>query len=422
MPGSVPDDRPDLAAAVDLAAIRRAAALLAGHILRTPVIAAPRLSAASGARVSLKLENLQHTGSFKVRGAGVKLLSLDEAGRRRGVVAASAGNHAQGVAFHARALGVRAVIVMPEGTPFAKIAATQHFGAEIVLKGGSVADAASHAARLAAQEGLVLIPPFDDPLIVAGQGTVGLEIADQCPEVEIVIVPVGGGGLLAGIALALSETAPECAVYGVEVSAYPSLARSFGHDVPDRAGPTLAEGIAVDRAGALPTALARRLVKDVLLVSEREVELALERLLIEDKILSEGAAAASVAALLARPDLFRGRRVCLVISGGNIDARVVSTILLRGLYRSGRMVRLRVETSDRPGVLARIAGIIAEAGGNIVEVYHHRLFHDVPIKGADLDLVIEGRGRDHAEAMAGSIRAAGFPAVLLDTSGDDGHL
>jgi threonine dehydratase len=353
------------------------------------------------------------TGSFKERGALNKLKSLDAAQRSAGVIAMSAGNHAQGVAYHARRLGMPATIVMPEGTPFTKVERTEAHGARVVLRGDGLAEARRAAEEIAAAEGLALIHPYDDALIIAGQGTIGLELLEDRPDLDVVIVPIGGGGVIAGTALAAKALRPEIEVIGVEAALYPSMHHVIRGLPPEKGGQTIAEGIAVKEPGKLTKAIIEKLVADIVLVDEASLEGAIETLLVQQKLVVEGAGAAPLAALLADPKPYRGRRVALVLCGGNIDARLLASILMRGLVRAGRMVRLRVEISDQPGLLARVASVIGQKGGNIVEVYHQRLFQDVPVKLAELDVVVETRNPAHVGEILRALEAAGFPTRLL---------
>jgi len=398
---------------VTVADIRDARAAIAGAVAVTPLVPAARLSALTGAEVWLKLETLHPTGCFKERGALNRLKALPPDAARRGVIAMSAGNHAQGVAHHATRLGIPATIVMPEFTPFSKVMRTEAFGATVVLTGASLVEARRHAQTLAQRDGLTLIHPYDDPLIVAGQGTVGLELAEQMADIDTVVIPVGGGGLAAGIAVALSALRPEIALIGVESAQFPSLDHALRGLDPPAGGHTLAEGIAVAEIGVLPLALLRDRLARVATVAEDLIERAVQLLIEEEKIVAEGAGAAPLAALLGDQAAFRGRRIVLVVGGGNVDDRILASILMRGLVRDGRMVRLRVEIPDSPGVLAKITGLIGELGGNIVEIAHQRLFHDVPVKMAEVDAVLETRNPGHAEAIVARLREAGFPTRRL---------
>jgi len=408
---------------VTAAAVGDAAAAIAGAIARTPTIAAPALSELVGAELHLKLETVHRTGSFKERGALNKLLRLDVSQRRAGVVAMSAGNHAQGVAHHARRLGIPATIVMPEGTPFIKIDRTEAFGAAVVLKGDSLAAAREAADALARERGSVLVHPYDDPDVIAGQGTVALELLADCPDLDTLVVPIGGGGLISGVAVAAKALKPEIDIIGVQSTLYPSMYRLLrGQDPgPPAAAATLAEGIAVKEPGRLTRRIVKALVSEIRLVDEVMLEGAVEILLERQKLVVEGAGAAGVAAVLAAPERFRGRRIGIVITGGNMDARLLASILMRGLVREGRLVRLRCELPDVPGALSRLSGVVGKHAGNIVEVHHQRLFHDTSVKRAELDVVVETQNRRHVEVLIAALVAAGFPTQLLLSSADDQH-
>ena len=396
--------------------IRKAAALIQAHVVRTPCVAAPRLAALTGvAKLYLKLENQQFTGSFKDRGALNKLKSLTAGEARRGCIAMSAGNHAQGVAFHAQRLGIPATIVMPEGTPFTKVERTASFGARIVLKGDTIDAAATHARELAAAEHLVFVHPYDDPLIVAGQGTIGLEIIEDAPDVDTIVAPIGGGGLLGGIATAVKALKPSVEFYGVEAELYPSMHHAVKGMAPDNRGQTIADGIAVKSPGALTRAIIEKHVKELLLVEEDDLERAVHVLVEQQHLVAEGAGGAALACLMAYPEKFRGKTVALLISGGNIDARLLAQVLMRGLIQDGRVVTLRIEISDQPGVLAHVARLIGATGGNIIEIYHQRMFFDLPIKRADVDAVIETRNAQHVVEIIEALGKAGFPTRRLST-------
>jgi threonine dehydratase len=399
---------------VTLADIQAAARSIAGAVARTPAARSQTLSAVTGADVVVKFENLQFTASFKERGALVKLLSLSAEERRRGVIAMSAGNHAQGVAYHAARLGIPTTIVMPTSTPFNKVRHTQDFGARVLLHGADLSAAATHAETVAAAEHLVFVHPYDDPHIIAGQGTIALELLADFPDLDELVIPVGGGGLVAGNAVAAKAIKPNIRIVGVEVAAYPSLYHALRNEPSHAGGQTIAEGIAVASVGRIPLAVARQYVDEVVLVDEAAVERAVVMFLEVEKTVAEGAGAAGLAALLAYPDRFRGRKVGLILCGGNIDSRLLASILMRGLVRDGRVVRLRVEISDAPGTLALVAGLVGTSGGNIIEVYHQRLFGNVPVKSADLDLVVETRDREHVSEIVSAIQTAGFPVRLID--------
>ena len=412
-----------LTLAVTIADIRRAQTAISGAVAHTPTVRAAALSEMAGCEVFLKLETLHATGAFKERGALNKLLSLTEAERRAGVVAMSAGNHAQGVAYHARRLGIPATIVMPAGTPFTKIDRTEALGAKVVLKGQNLVDARRAADALARERGFVFVHPYDDPAVIAGQGTIALEMLADCPELDSLIVPIGGGGLISGIAVAAKALAPDIEIIGVQSALYPSMYRILRGEEPGLPveATTLAEGIAVKEPGELTRIIVAALVDAVRLVGERQLESAVEIMIERQKLIVEGAGAAGVAALLAEPERFRGRKVGIVLTGGNIDARLLASLLMRGLVRGGRLVRLRAELPDLPGVLSRVSGVIGGLGGNIVEVHHQRLFHDTSVKRAELDVVVETQNRRHVEVLIAALVADGFPTQLLLSSADDQH-
>ena len=407
---------------VTIADIEQAAAAIAGAVAHTPTIAAAALSERVGAEIWLKLETVHRTGSFKERGALNKLLSLGPAERRSGVVAMSAGNHAQGVAYHAQRLGIPATIVMPHGTPFIKIDRTEAFGARVVLEGDGLAAAREAAAALAREQSLVFIHPYDDPAVIAGQGTVALELLADRPDLDAIVVPIGGGGLVSGIAVAAKALAPDIEIIGAEAALYPAMYRVLhGEDpgMPDEPM-TLAEGIAVKEPGQLTRKIVSALVSQILLADEASLEHAVETLLEQQKLIAEGAGACAVAAVLRTPRRFAGKKVAIVISGGNIDGRLLASVLMRGLVREGRLVRLRSELPDVPGALSRVSGIIGKHAGNIVEVHHQRLFHDTSVKRAELDVVVETQNRRHVEVLIAALNKAGFPTrLLLTENGED---
>lgn len=393
--------------------IEAAAEVLAGAVIKTPTVPAPRLSAMTGCDITLKLENLQHTGSFKVRGALIMLNSLDKKQARKGVVACSAGNHAQGVAFHAQRLGIPATIVMPKPTPFTKIESTKALGANVVLHGETFDDAKAHADHLVETRGLTMIPPFDHPLIIAGQGTMGLEIMKSAPELETLVVPIGGGGMISGIAIAAKHINPKIEIVGVQTAFYPSMKHVIEGTFSPNSGATLAEGIAVKEPGQITRKYVEKLVDRIDVVSEKMIERAVHQLLSIEKLVAEGAGAAGLAAIISNPRLFEGRKVGIVISGANIDNRLLSSLLLRGLVEDGRLVRLRMEINDQPGSLARVSSLIGEAGANIIEVFHQRLLHDVPLKMAELDIVIETRDKQHVAEVVEMLNKAGYVTRLM---------
>jgi threonine dehydratase len=361
------------------------------------------LSALSGAEIWLKLDNLQVTGAFKERGAANRLSLLSEDERGRGVVAMSAGNHAQAVARHAHLLGIAATIVMPKFTPATKVTRTASWGAKVVLHGETLAEAAAYAHELEDSAGLVFIHPYDDPAVMAGQGTLALELLQDVPDLDALIIPVGGGGLLAGCLTAATALKPGIAVYGAEVETYAAMAQRLAGRSVSVGGPTIAEGIAVRDIGEAPFELVRRRVTDVLVIPERAIEEAIGLLVEGAKTVAEGAGAIGVAALLTYPERFRGKRVGIAITGGNIDARILSNVLLRTLLRDGRLLRLHLQIPDRPGVLADIAGKIGHIGGNIIEVSHQRLFASSSVQAAELEVMVEARDSAHAGAIMAAL-------------------
>jgi len=392
--------------------IRAAAAVLADQVIDTPCLYSRTLSAITGAEVYLKFENLQFTASFKERGALVKLASLSPAERAAGVLAVSAGNHAQGVAYHAKRLGLRAVIVMPRHTPHVKVEHTRAYGAEVILAGDNFDEAKAQGLALAAAHKLTLVHPYDDERVISGQGTVALEMLAREPALEVLVVPVGGGGLIAGMATAAKAAKPGIELYGVESENFPSMVCALRGEAAQFADNTIAEGIAVKQPGMLTLPIVRELVRDVLLVGEGEIEHAIVLLLEVEKTVVEGAGAAGLAALLAHPELFRGRRVGLVLSGGNIDPLMLSVIIERGMVRAGRLTRLTVELRDLPGALATVTACLAEANANIEEVHHQRAFTNLPLKTIEVEFVLQTRSREHVEEIICALRAAGFAASV----------
>jgi threonine dehydratase len=384
--------------------IRAAAQRISGAVERTPCVHSRTLSRLAGAEVFLKFENLQFTASFKERGALNKLLSLGEAERKRGVIAMSAGNHAQAVAYHSARLGIPATIVMPRGSPNTKIKNTQVHGATVVLEGENLYEAGRHARELASRHDLVFVHPYEDPLIIAGQGTLGLEMLDAVPELELIVVPVGGGGLISGIATAAKAIKPSIRILGVESRNYPSMHQRLAGIPVECGGDTIAEGIAVKDVGATALSIIRSLVDEVLVVEEETIERAVVALIEIEKTVAEGAGAAGLAALLQHGERFSGRRVGIPISGGNIDSRVLASVLMRGLVRDGRLVRLRVTMPDVSGSLAKVAAIIAEAGGNIVEIQHQRIFGTSSVRSPEVEFLVETRDRDHTDALVRALQ------------------
>jgi threonine dehydratase len=401
---------------VTLADIEAAAERIAGSVVRTPALAAPSLSESTGAHVTLKLETRQRTASFKDRGAANIMLQLSAAERARGVIAMSAGNHAQAVAYQATRLGVPATIVMPENTPFTKVRRTQQFGARAVLAGETLAEAAIRAHELAAEERLVLVHPYDDERIVAGQGTLGLELLRDVPDLDVLLIPIGGGGLISGTALAAKSLKPSLEIVGVQTQLYPSYYQIANGLPLVHGGQTIAEGIAVKSIGDVPLAIARDYVDDVLLVSEQSTERAILMLLEEEKLVAEGAGAIALGALLENEERFRGKRVGLVICGGNIDMGLLANVIARVRLREGRVVKMRVEINDRPGVLADVARLIGECGANILDVAHHRHFHDVSSKNADLDITFEARTPADVDVILAKLLDARYSPHVLETT------
>ena len=401
---------------VTLDDVRAAAASIDGAVVRTPTVQAPRLSEAVGGDIELhlKLENQQFTGSFKDRGSLYRLQGLDAEARKRGVVAASAGNHAQGVAHHAQRLGIPATIVMPERTPFVKVQRTEALGANVVCHGASVSESQRHADSLAKDDGMTLIHPFDDERVIAGQGTAGLELLADAPPLDVVVVPIGGGGLMSGVATVVKALSPKTRVVGVQTSLCPSMHHAIrGLDASQLDTDTIAEGIAVKQPGAITRPIIEKLVDDILLVDEDFIEHAVQQLTDIQSIIAEGAGAAGLAAVMQHPESFAGKRIGLIICGGNIDSRLLSTLLLRGLRREGRLARFVVVISDSPGVLGSVTSSIGAAGGNIVELLHQRLFSAVPAKRAELDIVVEARGLDHVMRIHEQLEANGFPTRII---------
>ncbi|MEN8195041.1 MAG: threonine ammonia-lyase [Pseudomonadota bacterium] len=400
--------------------IHATAARIAGQVVATPTVYSAALSDLHGVDIYLKLETLQRTGSFKDRGALAKLLSLDGAQARAGVIAVSAGNHAQGVAWHAQRLGIPATIVMPKGTPFNKIRRTEAFGAQVVLHGTDVSAAEPHAMALAEREGLTFVHPFADAAVIAGQGTVGLEMLEARPDLDVLILPVGGGGLMSGVATAAKAIKPGIELIGVEAAMYPAVHDALAGIETKAGGHTLAEGIAVKSPGEINLAIIRALCDGMILIGEPALEAAVVTMMESAKIMTEGAGAAPLAALAADRDRFAGRRVGLVVTGANIDSRLLASLLMRGLTRAGRMARLRILVPDEPGQLARVATEISGNGANIVEVYHQRLFSDVPAKQTELDVVVETRDENHIRQLMDLLTERGFETRRLsDTTREE---
>ena len=397
---------------VTLRDVEAAAATLAGFIKRTSFEHSRTLSDITGAEVWLKFENLQFTATFKERGALNRLSALSAKQGKQGVIAASAGNHAQGVAYHAARLSIPATIFVPVGTPTVKIENTRRHGATVIEGGATLEEAASLAREYGRSRGLTYIHPYDDPLIIAGQGTVALEMLASAPDLDVLIVPVGGGGLISGMAVAAKTLKPSIEVMGVQATLYPSMYNVIKAETLPMRGDTLAEGIAVKAPGVITSQIVRALVDDIVLVSEQDVEHALSLLLNIEKSVTEGAGAAGLAAVLADPARFKGRKLGLVLSGGNIDARLLSGVLTRQLAREGRLSRLHFDIVDRPGQLAAVVAVLSNAGANVVEVSHQRIFTDLPAKAVVLEIVIETRDRSHLTATIEALTTAGIQVDL----------
>src|SRR2546428_1256645 len=401
---------------ITIADIEAARRTIAGQVLRTPMLPAPKLSALTAAEVYVKYENLQVTNSFKDRGALNKLASLGESARARGVIAMSAGNHAQAIAYHAARLGIPATIVMPVTTPFVKVEATQAHGAEVVLEGETVAEAQLRAETIGRERGLTFVHPYDDALVIAGQGTIALEMLEDAPGLDALVVPIGGGGLIAGTAIAARARKPAIEIVGAEAALYPSFWNALHGENRPFGGATLAEGIAVKNVGVLALPIVRDLVSEIILVDEAHLERAVNVYLTLQKTMAEGAGAAGLAAMLVKPERFRGRRVGLILCGGNIDPRILATVMVRELEREDRIVSFRLTIPDRPGVLGQIATRLGQLGANILEVEHRRLFLDVPAKGAKLDVTVETRDQAHGEEIFQALAAEGYQPVWIDTA------
>jgi len=399
---------------IGLAHIRAAAAAISGAVERTPFRRSVTLSEILGVDLYLKFENLQFTASFKERGALHRLLSLDDDQKHAGVVAMSAGNHAQAVAYHGRRLGLPVTIVMPTNTPFVKVQNTKAHGAEVILHGEMLDATAEYALQLSKDRHATFIHPFDDPLIIAGQGTVALEMLEDVPDLDCLIVPVGGGGLISGMAVAAKSLHPDIEIIGVEARLYPSIKSALdGHDRPC-GGDTLAEGIAVTEIGEYTLPMIRRCVDEILLAEEAELEHAVSLLLNIEKTLVEGAGAAGIAVLAADLERFKGRRIGTVLSGGNIDSRLLASILMRELVREGRITQLRVSMSDVPGEMAKVSEIVSRLGGNFIDMQHHRIFTMLPAKDTYVDMILETRDRQHLDVILTELREAGYVVRLLD--------
>lgn len=393
---------------VTVADIQRAAATLTGAVINTDFDMSRTLGEMFDAEVWLKFDNLQFTSTFKERGALNKLTSLSALERSQGVIAMSAGNHAQGVAYHARRLGIPATIVMPSFTPTVKVENTRKLGARIILEGATLEEASTFARSHGTEHGLKFIHPYDDALVIAGQGTVALEMLAAVPSLDTLVVPIGGGGLISGVAVAAKALNPSIRIIGVEAQLYPSMFNAIkGQNLPV-GGDTLAEGIAVMAPGKMALQIIEALVDDIVLVSEADLERAVTLLITVEKTVVEGAGAAGLAAMIMDPSRYKGRKVGLILCGGNIDTRLLASVLTRELARDGRLSRLVIDIPDRPGQLARVTAVIGQGGANVIEVYHQRVFTDVPAKGTELNLVIETRDRNHLDAVVAALKTAGF--------------
>jgi len=398
---------------VTLADIRAAADRIAGNVVRTPTLHSQTLSKLTGAQVWLKFENLQFTAAYKERGALNKLLLLGDNALKKGVIAASAGNHAQGLAYHGARLGVPVTIVMPKTTPITKVTQTQSHGATVILEGETFDAAYAFARTLEAERGLTFVHPFDDADIIAGQGTIALELMADAPAIDMLALPIGGGGLLSGVGTAAKALKAGLEVIGVQAELYPSMyALLNGREMPSE-GDTLAEGIAVKHPGSITREIVRTVADDIVLVAERHLEKAVALLLEIEKTVVEGAGAAGLAALLAHPERFKGRTVGIVLCGGNIDTRLLANVLLRDLARSGRLARLRIRLQDRPGALFNVMRIFDTQSVNIIEIYHQRVFTTLPAKGLITDIECETRDRAHLDGLIAALRGPGGYEVSL---------
>ncbi len=395
------------------AAISQAHEQIKHAIIRTPTIEAPGLSIATDIKLVLKLENLQHTSSFKARGAYNKMRSLTAEQKARGVTTMSAGNHAQAVAYHAKQMGIPATIVMPAQTPFAKVNRTRSWGAKVMLEGRNLNECEGAVNKLIKGQGLTLIHPYNDEAVILGQGSVAIEMLADAPDLETLIVPIGGGGLISGIAIAAKAINPTIEIIGVQTALWPNMKAMIANQELAGGGETLAEGIAVKRPGDLTMPIVEALVDDILLVDEVYIERAVSMLIEQQRIVSEGAGAAGLAAVLQHPERFKGKKCGLVICGGNIDPRLLAGVMTRCMAQDGRLVRLRIDITDEPGMLASISAAIGECGGNIVEIFHQRMFHDVPAKLAKIDAVIETRGADHVAEIIGALESRNFTVTIL---------
>lgn len=404
--------------AITLQDVQNAHAAIKSQTIRTPTVRAARLSASLGIDLYLKLENLQHTNAFKARGALNKLLTLSDDQRKNGVIACSAGNHAQGLAYHAQNLGIPATIVMPHGTPFNKVKKTEDFGATVVLHGKQFDESVGETLRLAEEQNLTFIHPYDDPHVAAGQGTLGIEMLEQEPDLDTIVVPVGGGGLIAGVATAVKGMKPSIEVIGAQSESFSAVKTALdGYCAKQTGAPTLAEGIAVKEPSAAMIEVIKATVDRIEIATENDIESAVFDLLSDEKLVAEGAAGAGLAVIKNNVSHFKGKKVGLVVCGGNIDSRTLSTLIMRGLIRDGRVSRLRFQMDDTPGQLSDISRIIGESSANVIEVIHQRMMQTVSLKSAELDIVIEARDRTHTESLVQSLRDNGFDVEVMSEVG-----
>ena len=394
--------------AVNIENIKEARNLLNNRTVITPEIRSNYLSNLVRGSVFLKLENLQHTSSFKARGAFISIDRLEEKKKKKGVIAMSAGNHAQAVAWWAKEQGINATIIMPEQAPFLKVMKTKEYGGNVILKGRTLDEAQTFVKEKIKEEGLTLIHPYDNQDVILGQGTIGLEFLEKIPDLDCLIIPIGGGGLISGIAVAAKSVNPKIKIYGIQTKKFPTMYNLFKSKQLNITGDTLADGIAVKIPGDITSTIIKKYVDDIILVNEFEIEKAISSLFENERIVSEGAGAVGVAAIMKSPELFEGLRIGTVICGGNIDARVFASILNRKLSRDGRLAKVRIDILDEPGMLARISNLIAENGGNIIEIFHQRMFHDVPVKNAKIDAVIEALSINHIKTIIDSLENDGF--------------
>ena len=393
---------------IHIDSIKEANLELRSNIVRTPTIQSQYLSNEVNANVFLKLENLQYTSSFKVRGAYVSIKRLKEEQKQKGVIAMSAGNHAQAVAWWAQKEGVKATIVMPEQAPLSKVMKTKSLGAEVILKGRTLNESQTYVSELIDYKKLTLIHPYDDPDVVIGQGTLGLELMEDTKNLDLLVIPIGGGGLISGVSIVAKSLNPNIKIFGVQTEKFPSMYNVLHKKQLAISGDTLADGIAVKRPGNITSEIIKNHVDDILLINEFELEKAISSLFENERIVAEGAGAAGVAAIMKNKDKFSGKKVGTVICGGNIDARLFASILNRKLLMDGRMTKVRIDIIDEPGMLARISNLIAKYGGNIIEIYHQRMFNDVPVKNAKIDAIIEALSVEHIASIIKALRNDGF--------------